>query len=145
MTSTALVATQFCLFTVSSALAQDDAAQPERETIVVTATRNPTPISQVASSITVITAADVAAKQEQTLPEVLKDVPGLNIVHTGGPGGQTSVFMRGTNSNHVKVLVHVKLRVQAPFGAPNTSGNIPFFKRLAAVRRAFRWVASIIH
>jgi vitamin B12 transporter len=32
-------------------------------------------------------------------------VPGLNIVQTGGPGGQTSVFMRGTNANHVKVLI----------------------------------------
>ena len=32
-------------------------------------------------------------------------MPGLNVVQTGGPGGQTSVFMRGTNSNHVKVLV----------------------------------------
>ena len=36
---------------------------------------------------------------------MLKDVPGLNVVQTGGPGGQTSVFMRGTNSNHTKVLV----------------------------------------
>src|SRR5204862_5472251 len=27
------------------------------------------------------------------------------IVQTGGPGGQTSVFMRGTNSNQVKVLI----------------------------------------
>ena len=33
------------------------------------------------------------------------DVPGLNLVQTGGEGGQTSIFMRGTNSNHVKVLV----------------------------------------
>ena len=32
-------------------------------------------------------------------------MPGLNVVQTGGPGGQTSVFMRGTNSNHVKVLI----------------------------------------
>jgi len=32
-------------------------------------------------------------------------VPGLNVVQTGGPGGQTSVFMRGTNSNHTKVLI----------------------------------------
>ena len=29
----------------------------------------------------------------------------MNVVQTGGPGGQTSVFMRGTNSNHIKVLV----------------------------------------
>ena len=32
-------------------------------------------------------------------------MPGLDIVQTGGPGGQTSVFIRGTNSNHVKVLI----------------------------------------
>jgi hypothetical protein len=38
----------------------------------------------------------------------------------------------------------VELRVQAAFRAPNASGNGLFFKRLAAVRCAFRWVASII-
>ena len=39
------------------------------------------------------------------MPDALSTVPGLNVVQTGGPGGQTSVFMRGTNSNHVKVLI----------------------------------------
>jgi hypothetical protein len=38
----------------------------------------------------------------------------------------------------------VQFRVQAALGAADTSGNRPFFKRLAAVRCAFRWVASII-
>ena len=33
------------------------------------------------------------------------NVPGLFIAQTGGAGGQTSIFMRGTNSNHTKVLV----------------------------------------
>ena len=75
------------------------------ETVVVSATRLPTPEKQIASSITVITAEDIAAKQAQTLPDLLKDVPGLNLVQSGGPGGQTSIFMRGTNSNHTKVLV----------------------------------------
>ncbi len=87
---------------VSAAKAADSESP---ETIVVTATRVPTPQSQIASSITVITAADIAARQDQTLPDVLQDVPGLNVVQTGGPGGQTSVFLRGTDSNHVKVLV----------------------------------------
>src|SRR5204862_729428 len=32
-------------------------------------------------------------------------LPGLNIVQTGGPGGKTSVFMRGSNSNHTKVII----------------------------------------
>jgi vitamin B12 transporter len=75
------------------------------QTIVVTATRIPTPVAQVASSITVVTAADIEARQERTFADVLKDIPGLNVVQTGGSGGVTSVFMRGTNSNHTKVFI----------------------------------------
>jgi len=90
-----------------SATAQTAANLPATDVgeVVVTATRLPTEKLKVADSITVITAKDIALKQEQTLPDVLKDAPGLNVVQTGGPGGQTSVFMRGTDSNHVKVLV----------------------------------------
>jgi vitamin B12 transporter len=74
-------------------------------TIVITATRIPTPELDVASSVTVVTADEIAARQERTFVEVLKDIPGLNVVQQGGPGAETSVFMRGTNSNHTKVLV----------------------------------------
>jgi vitamin B12 transporter len=84
------------------------AGSPAEETndiVVVSATRIPTPESEVASSMTVITADDIAAKQSQTLPDILKDVPGLNVVQTGGPGGLTAIYMRGTNANHIKVLV----------------------------------------
>src|SRR6266853_4359692 len=75
------------------------------QTVVVTATRIPTPELEVASSGTVVTAGDLAARQERTFVEALKDIPGLNVVQQGGPGGETSVFMRGTNSNHTKVFV----------------------------------------
>jgi vitamin B12 transporter len=88
---------------ITTAAAHDFADGTEQ--IVVTATCIPTPQAQVASSMTVITAVDIAARQDQTLPDALQDVPGLNVVQTGGPGTQTSVFMRGTDSNHVKVLV----------------------------------------
>ncbi len=75
------------------------------ENVVVTATRIATPADQVGSSLTVIDAGDIAARQARSLPDVLREVPGLNLVRTGGEGGQTSVFLRGANSNHVKVLV----------------------------------------
>lgn len=65
----------------------------------------PTPSDESASSTTVITAADIEAQHRLTLPDALATVPGLNVVQTGGPGGQTSVFLRGTNSNHVKILI----------------------------------------
>jgi vitamin B12 transporter len=73
--------------------------------IVVTPTLLPTPENEVASSVTVITSADMEAKQERTVPDALEDVPGLNVVQTGGPGGTTSVFMRGANANQTKVYI----------------------------------------
>jgi vitamin B12 transporter len=75
------------------------------QSVVVTATRISTPEIEVASSVTVVSADDIAARQIRTLPDLLKEVPGLNVVQTGGPGGQTSIFMRGTNSNHTKVFI----------------------------------------
>jgi len=73
--------------------------------VVVSPTGIVTPSGQVASSVTVVTDRDIQAQQSRTVPDVLNSVPGLNVVQTGGPGGQTSVFMRGTNSNHTKVLI----------------------------------------
>jgi len=81
-----------------------DQASTNVSGVVVTATRTPTEKLKVADSVTLITAQDIALKQEQTLPDVLADAPGLNVVQSG-PGGQTSVFMRGANANQVKVLV----------------------------------------
>jgi vitamin B12 transporter len=86
----------------SSVHAQETIALPQ---IVVSPTTVPTPLDQVASSVTVITAEELERKQIRTVPDALRTVPGLNVVQTGGAGGQTAVFMRGTNSNHVKVLL----------------------------------------
>ena len=91
----------------SAALAEDetsstDAALPR---VIVSATRLPTPEDEIASSVTLITVADIDALQTRTLPDILQLVPGVNIVQTGGPGGATSIFMRGTNSNHVKFFI----------------------------------------
>jgi vitamin B12 transporter len=73
--------------------------------IVVSATTVPTPSREIGSSVSVITAEDIQQQQLRTVPDALKTVPGVEVVQTGGPGGQTSVFMRGTNANHVKVLI----------------------------------------
>jgi vitamin B12 transporter len=75
------------------------------EKVVISATRIPTPLHEVASSVTVITAPEIELRQDRSLPDVLREVPGLSITQTGGAGGQTSVFMRGTNANHTKVLL----------------------------------------
>ena len=72
---------------------------------VISATTVPTPEAHIASSVTVVTSQDIEREQRRTVADVLANVPGLNIVQAGGPGKQTSIFMRGTESNHVKVLI----------------------------------------
>ena len=77
----------------------------EMDDLVVTATRLATPRGELASSVTVITAEDIQRRQFRSVPQALRSVPGLHVVQSGGPGQQTSVFMRGANSNHTLVLI----------------------------------------
>lgn len=80
-------------------------AQRNPQSVAISPTSIVTPTDQIASSVTVITAQDMEREQRRTAPDALMAVPGINVVQTGGPGGQTSIFMRGTNPNHVKVLI----------------------------------------
>lgn len=73
--------------------------------IVVTATRLETSPRQVGSTVTVITAAELADKQHQFVLDALRDVPGIDIRRNGGPGSQTSIFMRGTDSDHTLLMI----------------------------------------
>jgi vitamin B12 transporter len=78
---------------------------PKLEEVVVTATRMETPSREVASSITVITERQIRESQKPTVLEVLRDVPALDVVQSGGPGRTTSVFIRGAKSEHTLVLM----------------------------------------
>jgi vitamin B12 transporter len=86
-------------------MAEQAQSPQEMDDLVVTATRLPTPRGQVASSVTVITAADIQRRQFRSVSDALRSVPGVHVVRSGGPGQQTSVFMRGSNSNHTLVLI----------------------------------------
>ena len=71
---------------------------------VVTATRTPLPVKDIPAGVTVIDRQAIEASGATTLGDVLATVPGLHVSPSGGPGGQASVFLRGTNSGHVLVL-----------------------------------------
>ena len=75
------------------------------EPIIVTASRVSQTENQALASVTVITRRQIERSQASDMVELLRSVAGIDIVRTGGPGAQTSVFMRGTNSNHVLVLI----------------------------------------
>jgi len=95
-----LIAAGIALPAVSDA--QQPVSAPE---VVVTATRLPTDIERVGSSVTVITAADIERRQQRTIVDVLNAVPGLRVVQLGPVGQQASVFARGANSNQTLVLI----------------------------------------
>lgn len=95
-----------------------EAASFTLDEITVSATALPLPVRQVGSSVTVVTDADIQRAQRRTVADALATVPGVNAVRTGGPGGQTSLFVRGTNANHVKVLID-----GVPVNDPSTPGG----------------------
>ncbi len=82
------------------------AAESEDQTqIVISANKRARPINQVASSITVVTAQEMEQKRQRTVIEALSTVPGVQVVQSGGFGGNVSIFLRGANAEHTLVLV----------------------------------------
>jgi vitamin B12 transporter len=81
------------------------AQEAAREDLVINVTRLPIPADEVGSSVTVIDQAEIEQRQRRTLSEALETVPGVNVVRSGGAGESTSLFIRGANSNHTKVLI----------------------------------------
>ena len=77
----------------------------ELDPVVVTATRNETREKQIANTVTVITAEEIKARRINAVADILRVVPGLDVVSTGGTGQQTSVFTRGADSNQTLVLI----------------------------------------
>jgi outer membrane cobalamin receptor len=75
------------------------------ESIVVSASQVDVPLSRAADSVTVITAADLQARQVETVADALRLVPGLSVARSGGRGAITSLFPRGGASNYTLVLV----------------------------------------
>ena len=73
--------------------------------IVVTPNREKTPIEKVGGSITVIDQEQIQKSQLTHVSEILREVPGVDVVRSGGRGGNTSVFLRGANSEHTLVLL----------------------------------------
>ena len=76
-----------------------------RVRVVVTATRGEISAREVAGSVDVITAQQIERRQKTRVSELLRTIPSLDVVQSGGQGGQTSVFMRGAKPEHTLVLI----------------------------------------
>jgi len=73
--------------------------------IVVTATRNAQTVDDSLASVTVITREEIERTQAKDLLELLTGKAGIDIINNGGRGKTSSLYLRGTSSEHVLVLI----------------------------------------
>jgi hypothetical protein len=73
--------------------------------LVISATRNSRPLSEVPSSTSLISNDDLRLQNQLLLSESLRATPGLVVTQTGGRGGLTSIFTRGGESDYNKMLI----------------------------------------
>ncbi|CAM3466850.1 TonB-dependent receptor domain-containing protein [Parendozoicomonas haliclonae] len=75
------------------------------EDVVITATRTAQTVDQTLAPVSVITRKDIEQSQAQSVPELLKMLPGVQVSSNGGPGASTGLFIRGTATKESIVLI----------------------------------------
>ena len=103
-----------------------DAAPLQFQTgdIVVTASRIPQPRETVIGDTTVIQREEIERAGAQTITDLLQAQPGVEINSNGGPGKVSGLFLRGTNTDHVVVLID-GMRVNSATLGTTALENIP--------------------
>ena len=92
-----------CLSACAVLNAQEPAT--ELETIVVTASRTPVTLGAAGSSVSLITREDIERRGAVFAVDLLRDVPGVAVSRSGGLGSQAQLRVRGSEANHVLVLI----------------------------------------
>ena len=106
--------------------------------VVVTATRTAQTQDQALAAITVIDRAEILRLQPASLPDLLTGRAGISLANNGGPGKSTSLFLRGTESDHVLVLVDgVKIGSATSGGASLQDIPVEQIDRVEIVRGPF--------
>jgi len=131
---------KFTLSALSSALilaTTGASAQTHREveTTIVTATRTEQSIADSLAPVTVFERADIERIQPADLQELLSRAVGVSFVRNGGHGANTSLFLRGNQSNHTLVLIDGVRIGSATLGSPSLT-NLPpeLIERVEIVR-----------
>ncbi len=106
--------------------------------VVVTAEAVPQEASSLGVAATVVDRAAIERSRAATVADLLRSVPGVDVARSGGPGGVTSLFLRGMNSNSALVLVDgVKLNSPYFGGVDLSSLGTANVERVEIVRGPF--------
>ncbi|WP_342317009.1 TonB-dependent vitamin B12 receptor [Lysobacter sp. FW306-1B-D06B] len=133
----ALAASLSCSLPFAAPAFADDAAT-DLDQVVVTATRTAQTQDQALAAITVIDRAEIERLQPASLPALLTGRAGISIANNGGPGKSTSLFLRGTESDHVLVLIDgIKIGSATSGGASLQDIPVEQIERVEIVRGPF--------
>ncbi len=103
--------------------------------VLVTAARFEQRLAESLPAATVITREDIERAQATQVVELLGRQAGVEFARAGGPGGQASVFVRGTNSSQVLVLLDgVRLNTALSGSAVLGGINVDTIERIEIVR-----------
>ncbi len=105
LSTTMLFAADFALAQQSPTPSAPQTAAVTLPETVVTATRDEEKTERVASSVTVVDREEIERRQYRTVQDILVDAPGLTTNQSGAFGKGTSLYIRGTNGDHVVVLI----------------------------------------
>jgi vitamin B12 transporter len=105
-------------------LAFSGAARSADERVVITATRSPQASDAVIADLVVIDAEQIEHAGPIGLAELLQRHAGAELSATGGPGQVSGVFLRGSNTNHVVVLVD-GVRINSASAGTNALEHLP--------------------
>lgn len=113
-------------------------ANNKADEVVVSANRFEQPISSILAPVTVVTREDIDHWQSNTVIDVLRRLPGVDIVQYGGRGQLSSLYVRGANAGHVLVLVDGIRLNQAGVAGSSDMSQIPLsmVQRIEYIRGA---------
>ena len=119
----------------------------EQSPIVVTASGHAETVDATLATVRVIERAEIERLQPPDLLSLLRLQAGIDLARTGGTGQSTSVFLRGSNSNHVLVLIN-GVRVSSTLSGAFDFAHLPIaeIERIEIVRgpRAAIWGSEAI-
>jgi vitamin B12 transporter len=102
---------------------------------VVTATRTEQPLVDLVADVTVIDRNEIERSGATAVGDVLVRIPGLEMVRNGGPGGTTSLYLRGAETRFTAVFIDgVRVDSQSTGGATWEAIPLPQIDRIEVVR-----------
>ncbi|MDH5433958.1 MAG: TonB-dependent receptor [Gammaproteobacteria bacterium] len=135
------------LMALSATSYAQETEEGQENQLVITANRIQQNLNDVLADVEIIDRVDIEKIQPQSLVDLLVNISGVDFVQRGGHGQDASAFIRGTNSNHVLVLIDGVRVGSSTLGTKSLySIAIPQIERIEIVKgpRAALWGSDAI-